>query len=107
VAHPQFLLLGTKGFYQVDLARRTGTLYQGEYTRYIDDVLLGASEEYLSTVSYAIWHFVRAASRAATSPGGAASPVPARDALRTLRILLSARESIANGGKKVSLSDVE
>jgi UDP-N-acetylglucosamine 3-dehydrogenase len=101
VAHPKFLLLGTKGFYQVDLTRRTGTLYQGEFARYIDDVLLGASEEYLSTVSYTIWHFVRAVTR------GQPSPVPADDAVRTLRLLLAARESINNDGKKIPISSVE
>lgn len=101
VSYPGFLLLGTKGFYQVDLSRRTGTLYQGEYTRYIDDVLLGASQEYLSTVSYAIWHFVRAASR------GEPTPVSAGDAVRTLRLVLAARESIAQGGRKMMMSDME
>jgi predicted dehydrogenase len=101
VAHPEFMLLGTKGFYQVDLTRRTGTLYQGEYARYIDDVLLGASGEYLSTVSYAIWHFMRAVNR------GGPSPVTARDAVRTLRLVLAARESIGQQGKRITISETE
>ena len=101
VAHPTFLLLGTQGFYQVDLARRAGTLYQGKFTRYIDDVLLGGSEEYLSTIAYSVWHFAKAVAR------GGPSPVSARDALRTLRILLAARDSIASDGKKIQLSASE
>jgi predicted dehydrogenase len=84
VAHPKFLLLGTKGFYQVDLTRRTGTLYQGEFARYIDDVLLGASEEYLSTVSYTIWHFVRAVTRGQPSPVPAASACWSRPSSMTV-----------------------
>jgi UDP-N-acetylglucosamine 3-dehydrogenase len=97
VAHPRFLLLGTRGFYQVDLWRRAGLLYQGQFTRYADDVLLGISEEYLATLAYSVWHFARAVAR------GGPSPVPAADACRALRIALAARDSLAAGGKTVPL----
>ncbi len=92
VAHPRFLLLGTKGFYQVDLWRRSGTLYNGDFTRLSDDVLLGVSDEYLSTMAYSVWHFKRAVER------GGPSPMPAADAHRATKIALAARESIAAGG---------
>jgi predicted dehydrogenase len=97
VAHPRFLLLGTRGFYQVDLWRRAGLLYQGQYSRYADDVLLGVSDEYLSTMAYSVWHFARAVSR------GGPSPCPAADAYRALRIALAAQQSLAAGGKAVPL----
>jgi predicted dehydrogenase len=97
VAHPRFLLLGTRGFYQVDLWRRAGLLYQGEYARYADDVLLGVSGEYLATMAYSVWHFARAVER------GGPSPVPAADAHRALRIALAARESLTAAGKAVPL----
>ncbi|MBI1917853.1 MAG: Gfo/Idh/MocA family oxidoreductase [Planctomycetes bacterium] len=99
VAHPRFLLLGTRGFYQVDLWRRAGMLYQGQHTRYADDVLLGVSGEYLSTLAYSVWHFARAVAR------GGPSPVPAADAYRALRVALAARESLAAGGTAVVLKD--
>jgi predicted dehydrogenase len=97
VAHPRFLLLGTKGFYQVDLWRRAGLLYQGQFTRHTDDVLLGHSEEYLATLAYSVWHFGRAVAR------GGPSPVPAADAYRALRVALAARQSLAEGGRAVPL----
>src|SRR5262245_15333710 len=88
VAHPRFLLLGTQGFYQVDLSRRAGLLYRGDYSRYLDDVLLGVSDEYLSTLAYGVWHFARAVNR------GGPAPVPAADACRALRVAIAARQSL-------------
>ena len=97
VAHPRFLLLGTQGFYQVDLSRRAGLLYRGDYSRYLDDVLLGVSDEYLSTLAYGVWHFARAVHR------GGPSPVPAADACRALRVAIAARQSLAEGGTTIRL----
>jgi predicted dehydrogenase len=97
VAHPRFLLLGSKGFYQVDLWRRAGLLYQGEYTRYADDVLLGVSGAYLSTMAYSVWHFAQAVAR------GGPSPVPAADAERALRIALAVRQCLNSGGTIIGL----
>jgi predicted dehydrogenase len=99
VAHPRFLLLGTRGFYQVDLWRRAGQLYQDQHTRYADDVLLGVSDEYLSTLAYSVWHFARAVAR------GGPSPMPAADACRALRVALAACESLAAGGIAVSTAE--
>ncbi len=98
VAHPRFLLLGTQGFYQVDLWRRSGMLYAGDFTRYSDEVLLGMiSEEYLSTMAYSVWQFARAVER------GGPSPMPASEAMRAARIAMAARESIRAGGRPVRI----
>lgn len=97
VAHPRFLLQGTRGFYQVDLWRRSGLLYDGECSRYTDDVLLGLSEGYLSTMAYSLWHFARAIRE------GQASPMPAADAWRAARIAIAARASIQAGGDWIAL----
>lgn len=95
VAHPRFLFLGTNGFYQVDLWRRSGLLYQGQCSRYTDDVLLGVSGEYLAAVAASVWHFVRAVAR------GGPSPVPASDAYRALLVADAAQRSLASGGSPV------
>jgi UDP-N-acetylglucosamine 3-dehydrogenase len=97
VAHPRFLLHGTKGFYQVDLTRRSGLLYDGQCSRYTDDVLLGLSEEYLATMAYTVWHFMRAVER------GGPSPMPASAALLASRLAMAAGESIAAGGKWIAI----
>jgi UDP-N-acetylglucosamine 3-dehydrogenase len=97
VAHPRFLLQGTKGFYQVDLWRRSGLLYAGDFSRYSDDVLLGVSEEYISTVAYSVWHFARAVER------GGPSPMPVSAALLASRLAMAAKESIAASGKTIAI----
>jgi predicted dehydrogenase len=101
VAHPRFLLQGTKGFYQVDLWRRSGLLYAGDCSRYADDVLLGVSQEYISTVAYGIWHFMRAVER------GGPSPMPVSAALLALRLAVAAQESIAVRGQAVAIQHSE
>jgi predicted dehydrogenase len=101
VAQPRFVLLGTRGFYQIDLWHRAGTLYQGEFTRHTDDVLRGSHEGYLSTMAYSVWHFAQAVAR------GGPSPMPITEAHRALRIALAARASIAAGGARIPLSSAE
>lgn len=97
VAHPRFVLLGSGGFYQVDLWRRAGMLYQGECSRYMDDVLLGESEEYFSTMAHSVLRFLQAVRE------GRPSPMPACQALNALRVALAARESIKRNGAEVTL----
>ena len=101
VAHPRFLIMGTDGFYHVDLWHRAGMLYRNGVTRYTDDVLLGASKAYLATMSQAVLRFVQAVAR------GEQSPVPASVGLAAVRIALAGRASVEADGARVSLEDVD